>query len=183
MVSPPTSSTPTARPPRSTIRSTSAFESESAPASRAASAIAAVTRPMPPRTKPQARASPVLLLSAEACSCSRRNAVPGVDGPEKLSTSAVQECDAMTCSDSNHSERYLADDVVSRKARSWRSRRDFTTRPPSRARLRRSARLRTRGSGAVSSYSGMSTFASRARWASKAALASASLTENLLISA
>ena len=56
--SPPASATPTARPCSTTIRSTGASVRTVAPASRAASAIASVTLPIPPRTKPHWRIPP-----------------------------------------------------------------------------------------------------------------------------
>ena len=67
----------------------------SAPASRAASAIAPVTTPMPPRTKPQRRTPPP--ASSQAWSCSSTKAVPGVDGPATLSLIACQPSAALTC--------------------------------------------------------------------------------------
>ena len=56
--SPLDSATPVARPFVVMMRSTSAPVRISAPASRAASAIISVTRPMPPRTNPHARGPP-----------------------------------------------------------------------------------------------------------------------------
>ena len=66
---------PTARPPRVTTCSTSASQRISHPASRAASAIVAVSTPMPPRTKPHCRTPPS--TSSLAWSCSSTYAVPG----------------------------------------------------------------------------------------------------------
>ena len=65
---PSASSTCVARPFAVTIRSTSASQRISAPASRAASAISRVTSPMPPRTNPQVRTPPP--DSSDAWSCS-----------------------------------------------------------------------------------------------------------------
>ena len=73
------SSTPAARPSSTRIRSTGAPVRIVAPASRAASAIASVSRPIPPRTKPHCRIPPP--ACSEAWSCRSTNAVPGVDGP------------------------------------------------------------------------------------------------------
>ena len=56
--SPPASTTPVARPPSISTLSTSAEVRISAPASRAASAIASVSRPIPPRTNPHWRIPP-----------------------------------------------------------------------------------------------------------------------------
>ena len=66
--SPPASTTPTARSPSTLTDSTSASVRIVAPASRAASAMASVTLPIPPSTKPHWRIPPS--GSPEAWSCS-----------------------------------------------------------------------------------------------------------------
>ena len=56
--SPEASVTPVARPPRTSMRATSASVRISAPCARAAEAIARLTPPVPPRGMPQARKAP-----------------------------------------------------------------------------------------------------------------------------
>ena len=58
IVSPDSSVTPTARPPRTSIAATGASVRISAPWARAAAAMARLTPPVPPRGMPQARKAP-----------------------------------------------------------------------------------------------------------------------------
>ncbi len=99
--SPLASSTPFARPRETVTRATSASVRISAPCSRAASAIAAVTRPIPPATKPQGTAPE----GSAACSCSRATAVPGADGPASVFEIASQPSAAFTSGETNRSSR------------------------------------------------------------------------------
>ena len=56
--SPPSSTTPVARPSRTLMRSIDVFVRISTPASAAAPAMAMLMAPVPPREKPQARKAP-----------------------------------------------------------------------------------------------------------------------------
>ena len=87
-----------------------------APASRAASAIASVSRPIPPRTKPHWRIPPP--ACSEAWSCRRTNAVPGVDGPPVESLIACQPSAARTWSLAKYSARDWFAEVPNRNSAS-----------------------------------------------------------------
>ena len=133
--SPSARTTPVARPPRIAIRATVVPVRIAAPASRAASAIRAVTTPIPPGTKPQPRPPPE---PPDAASCSRLYAVPGVDGPARVLLIDSQPSADFTMSFSKCSSRKRFADVANRNAASSRSRRD---RNPSRPNLREGAQV------------------------------------------
>ena len=178
--SPVVSRTPVAAPPRVTIRSTSAFVRISQPASRAASAISSVTRPMPPRTNPHCRTPPS--AASLAWSCNSTNAVPGVDGPATESLIACHPSAASTYGDEKYSDRYWVADVENRKARSASIRRWRNASLPHRAASRRSRPVRIAGSGAIQSNAGTTPRTSRARSSSKGPSAAASDGENRFVS-
>ena len=165
--------------PGSRCRSTSASHRISAPASRAASAIVAVSTPMPPRTNPHWRTPPS--ASSLAWSCSSTYAVPGVDGPATLSLIACQPSAAFTCSLSNRSDRNWFALVENRYARSARCLRCRRPMRPHFARAPRSLSERTRGSGAVQLNEGSTACTSSARSSSNRGRARASAVENRFV--
>src|SRR3989442_865348 len=79
IVRPPSSRTPTARPPRTWIRSTGERRRISTPRARAAAASASGRAPIPPRTSPQPPTCPSMFPRRL---CARVNAVPGGDLPQ-----------------------------------------------------------------------------------------------------
>ena len=169
--SPSSSTTPVARPPSIRTCLTSAPVLISAPASRAASAISAVTVPMPPRTNPHPTPPPE---PPDAASCSRPYAVPGVDGPASVLLIDSHPSADFTMSSSKCSSRYFFADVANRNDASCRSRRCRNASRANRRRPDRSRALRIRGSGAVQSNTGISAEAIRPSVASYAGNARAS---------
>ena len=133
-----------ARPRRGSARTGAAVRIV-APASRAASAIASVSRPIPPRTKPHWRMPPP--ACSEAWSWRRTNAVPGVDGPPVESLIACQPSAALTCSLAKYSARDWFAEVPNKNSASEIRPRLRAASPPRRTELRGPQPPRVRGRG------------------------------------